>query len=131
MEDQRKRDFARRANTRHSRFGTTIAVTINPKKAKPPAEGDEQALEDDAGSSRPYVFHRQQALAIDAGAALDMARAKKLRKPPGKKVDELGRDDNLSLDSRVILQTLARAFIENSFNRALSIHPHPPFDRVF
>ena len=34
-EDQRRREFARRANTRHSRFGTTIAVTTKPAKVKP------------------------------------------------------------------------------------------------
>ena len=119
IEDQRKREFARHANSRHSRFGTTIAVTINPKKAKPPAsEGNSVPDEPEAGPSRAFVLHRQQALTKQPGDALDMTRAKKPRKPPGKKVDELTRDDNLSVDSRQVLQNLARAFIENCFNRA-------------
>ena len=63
------------------------------------------------------MLHRQTALTKDSGASLDMARAKKHRAPKGKKVDELGRDDNLSLDARVVLQNLARSFIENCFNR--------------
>ena len=46
-----------------------------------------------------------------------MTRAKKPRAPKKNKVDDLGRNDNLSLDARVTLQNLARSFIENSFNR--------------
>ena len=45
-----------------------------------------------------------------------MARAKKHKAPKGKKVDELGREDNLTIDARVILQNFARSFIENCFN---------------
>ena len=119
-EDRRRLEFARKANTRHSRFGTTITVTVNPKKATPaPANGDAQPeVEAEAGpSSRSYVLHRQTALTKDSGASLDMARAKKHRAPKGKKVDELGRDDNLRLDARVVLQNFARAFVENCFNR--------------
>ena len=41
-------------------------------------------------------------------------------------VDELGRDDNLSLDARVIMQNLARSFVENCFNRAFASFPPPP-----
>lgn len=118
-EDQRKREFARKANTRHSRFGTTISVTLNPKKPKTTVGGDDAAVEPEAGPSRSYVLHRQTALTKDAGSALDMARAKKHRAPKKSKVDELGRNDNFSLDARVILQNLARSFIEDCFNRAL------------
>ena len=118
-EDQRKREFARKANTRHSRFGTTIAVTINPRKPKASEGGDNVAAEPDAGSSRSYVLHRQTALTKDAGTALDMARAKKHKAPKKSKVDELGRNDNFSLDARVVLQNLARSFIEDCFNREL------------
>ncbi|TBU40199.1 timeless-domain-containing protein [Dichomitus squalens] len=118
-EDQRRREFARKANTRHSRFGTTISVTVNPKKtasAPPDAGADTQA----GPSSRSYVLHRQAALTTDSGAALDMARAKKHKAPKGKKVDELGRDDNLSLDARMVLQNFARSFVESCFNPLLS-----------
>lgn len=92
---------------------------LNPKKAKNQAEGNPAPGADsgEAGSSRSYVLHKQQALNKDSGSALDMIAAKKHRATKGKKVDELGRDDNLSLDARVILQNLARSFIESSFNR--------------
>ncbi|KAI0827274.1 timeless protein-domain-containing protein [Trametes gibbosa] len=121
VEDQRKRELLRKATSRHSRFGTTISVMLNPKKAKAPQEEGNNdtaaAPEQDAGgSSRAYVLHKQQALNKAAGSALDMVRAKKHRTAPGKKVDELGRDDNLSLDARVVLQNLARNFIESCFN---------------
>ncbi len=114
-ENQRKREFARKANTRHSRFGTTISVTLS-SKPKASEGGDNAAAEAEAGPSRSYVLHRQTALTKDAGSALDMARAKKHRAPKKSKVDELGRNDNFSLDARVILQNLARSFIEDCFN---------------
>ncbi|KAH9903300.1 timeless-domain-containing protein [Cubamyces lactineus] len=122
VEDQRKRELARKATSRHSRFGTTISVVLNPKKAKNQAEGNPAPGADsgEAGSSRSYVLHKQQALNKDSGSALDMIAAKKHRATKGKKVDELGRDDNLSLDARVILQNLARSFIESSFNPLLA-----------
>lgn len=115
VEEQRKRELLRKATSRHSRFGTTISVTLNPKKAMAPQEDAESAPV--AGPSRAYVFHKQQALNKDSGSALDMIAAKKHRTARGKKVDELGRDDNLSLNARVVLQDLARAFIESCFNR--------------
>ncbi|OSD01035.1 timeless-domain-containing protein [Trametes coccinea BRFM310] len=124
VEDQRKREFARKATSRHSRFGTTISVMLNSKKGKP--SGDEGPVQEtpnpdaDAGPSRAYVLHKQQALNKDSGSALDMISAKKHRASRGKKVDELGRDDNLSLDARVILQDLARSFIESCFNPLLA-----------
>ncbi|KAH9851033.1 timeless-domain-containing protein [Lenzites betulinus] len=121
VEDQRKRELLRKATSRHSRFGTTISVMLNPKKSKlPQEEGNNNNVPvelDAGGSSRAYVLHKQQALNKAAGSALDMVRAKKHRATPGKKVDELGRDDNLSLDARVVLQNLARTFIESCFNR--------------
>ncbi|KAI9060063.1 timeless-domain-containing protein [Trametes sanguinea] len=124
VEDQRKREFARKATSRHSRFGTTISVMLNSKKAKPPTdEGPAQDATNpdvDAGPSRAYVLHKQQALNKDSGSALDMISAKKHRASRGKKVDELGRDDNLSLDARVILQNLARSFTESCFNPLLA-----------
>ncbi|KAI0657606.1 timeless-domain-containing protein [Cubamyces menziesii] len=122
VEDQRKRELARKATSRHSRFGTTISVMLNPKKAKNPVEENPapEVASVDAGPSRTYVLHKQQALNKDSGSALDMIAAKKHRATKGKKVDELGRDDNLSLDARVILQNLARSFIESCFNPLLA-----------
>lgn len=46
---------------------------------------------------------------------LDLAKRQKTQK--SKIIDELGRDDNLSLDAKLILQNLARTFIEACFNR--------------
>ena len=116
-EDQRKRELARKATSRHSRFGTTISVMLNPKKAKPAEGANAPQEEEDSGATRAYVLHKQQALNKDSGSALDMIAAKKHRAPRNKKTDELGRDDNLSLDARVVLQNLARSFIEGCFNR--------------
>ena len=73
------------------------------------------------------MLHRQTALTKDAGTALDMARAKKHKAPKKSKVDELGRNDNFSLDARVVLQNLARSFIEDCFNREL---PHVAVDCI-
>ncbi|KAI0772965.1 timeless-domain-containing protein [Trametes elegans] len=115
-EDQRKRELARKATSRHSRFGTTISVMLNPKKAKPAEGANAPQEEDNSGATRAYVLHKQQALNKDSGSALDMIAAKKHRAPRNKKTDELGRDDNLSLDARVVLQNLARSFIEGCFN---------------
>ncbi|KAI0649834.1 timeless protein-domain-containing protein [Trametes meyenii] len=124
VEDQRRREIARKATSRHSRFGTTISVMLNPKKGKQPAEGNapEEAggASSETGSSRAYVLHKQQALNKDSGSALDMISVKKHRASRSKKVDELGRDDNLSLDARVVLQNLARSFIEGCFNPLLA-----------
>ncbi|KAI0634374.1 timeless-domain-containing protein [Trametes polyzona] len=121
VEDQRKRELLRKATSRHSRFGTTISVMLNPKKAKAQEDnGEQQAADVEPGPSRAYVLHKQQALGKDSGSALDMISAKKHTSQRGKKTDELGRDDNLSLSARVVLQNLARAFIESCFNPLLA-----------
>ncbi|GBE89890.1 Topoisomerase 1-associated factor 1 [Sparassis crispa] len=121
VEDQRRRDFSRKATSRHSRFGTTISIKLNPGKAQP-RSGDGESIENDQNipsrSAQPYVLHRQQAISGEAGSILDLA--KRQRKEKGKKIDELGREDNLSLDSRVILQNLAKNFIEACFNPFLA-----------
>lgn len=100
-------------------------MTVNAKKPVP-TEG--AAAEDNAhaGPSRSFVLHRQQALTKDAGSALDMARAKKHKAPSRKKVDELAREDSISLDSRIVLQNLARSFIENCFNSECTSLPFMP-----
>ncbi|KAI0265300.1 timeless protein-domain-containing protein [Gloeopeniophorella convolvens] len=126
LEDQRRRDFARKAPSRHSRFGTTISVTLNPKKAAGtsgvPAEGDAgPAMRSDspaASSSQPLVLHRQQALSKESGVVIDLLKRQKKQK--GKKEDELGRHDNLTPEARTILRGLARTFIESCFNPFLA-----------
>ncbi|KAI0703047.1 timeless protein-domain-containing protein [Cytidiella melzeri] len=119
VEDHRKRDIARNASSRHSRFGTTISVTLNPKaksNARSGADAGDNAGEG-SSSSPAFVLHRQRALHREAGSMLDAGKRTKL---PKVKVDELARDDNLSLESRLILQNAARTFLETAFNSFLA-----------
>ncbi|KAH9983375.1 timeless protein-domain-containing protein, partial [Russula compacta] len=125
IEDRRRKDFARNAPSRHSRFGTTISVRLNPKKA-PGAPGT--ATEGNAGnpitpdasasSSQPLVLHRQQALSKESGAVIDLV--KRQNKQKGKKEDEVAREDNLTPEARMVLRGLARTFIESCFNPFLA-----------
>lgn len=39
-----------------------------------------------------------------------------------KKVDDLGREDNLSVEAKITLQNVAKKFIESCFNRASQFH---------
>lgn len=111
--------MARTAASRHSRFGTTISVQLNPKKASRQAEN---VAEPEAGPStkdtRSFVLHRQQAVTGDTGAIWDMKKRSKARKATT--VDVLSRADNLSVESRKILQHMATEFIEACFNRTSS-----------
>ncbi|KAK7682773.1 hypothetical protein QCA50_014156 [Cerrena zonata] len=126
VEDGRKRNISRNASSRHSRFGTTIAIMSNPKKqTKPKAQApDEDATEAptaDGDKSAPlFVLHRQRALHRDAGSVLDMSSAKRAKIQKKNKTDELGREDNLSSEARSIIQGIARTFIEACFNPFLS-----------
>ncbi|THH00303.1 hypothetical protein EW026_g2191 [Hermanssonia centrifuga] len=66
VEDKRKRDIARNASSRHSRFGTTISVTLNPKKSQNGGAENGAVVEIQApeasSSSQAFVLHRQQAI---------------------------------------------------------------------
>ncbi|KZT08354.1 timeless-domain-containing protein [Laetiporus sulphureus 93-53] len=121
-EDQRKRNLTRTATSRHSRFGTTIAVKLNSKKAqsadKGSAEGQSNLGDDPQSSSQTYVLHRQQAINRDAGSILDLAKRHRSQKGP--KADELAHDDNLTVEAKSILQNLARTFVEACFNPFVS-----------
>lgn len=91
-------------------------MTLNPKKAKAKdTNGDQVEAAPAEPSSQTLVLHRQQALNKDSGSIIDLL--KRSKKQRGKKVDELGREDNLSVEAKLILQNLARAFIEGCFNR--------------
>lgn len=121
-EDKKKRDIARSASSRHSRFGTTIAVRLNPnKKAQVDRGGDNAESSAAAGasdrrsSSRPLVLHRQAAITQESGSILDISKHQKARK--ANKVDELTREDSLSYEARLVLQGFAREFVESCFNR--------------
>lgn len=123
-EDKKKRDIARNASSRHSRFGTTIAVRLNAnKKAPADRSGDNAESSAPAGasergsSSRPLVLHRQAAITQESGSILDITKQQRARK--ANKVDELTREDSLSFEARLVLQGFAKEFLESSFNRML------------
>lgn len=121
IENKRRRDWQRNAPSRHSRFGTTISVTLNPKKsAKKEENGVAPAAAEPSSSSQAFVLHRQQALNKEAGSIIDLVKRQKARK--GQKLDELGREDNLSVEAKSVLQNLASTFIESCFNRVYLPH---------
>ena len=114
-ENQRKQNFARNASTRHSRFGTTVVVTLNSKKqATPDADADDSQA---SAVPQKLLLHKQQAISRDAGTVLDMTSSKKWKAQKTKKIDELGREDNLSLEAKIVLQDVAKKFIDSCFNR--------------
>lgn len=125
MEDRTRRDFARKATSRHSRFGTTISVKLKPDK-QPPASASNVASNDQpvAQTSRSFVLHRQQAIHADAGTIMDLTKRQRSKKV--NKVDEFGTLDNLSLEARAILQNLAVEFVESCYNRELYLSPLIP-----
>lgn len=118
VEDKLKRDFSRNASSRHSRFGTTISVSLNPKHAKDGATDEAADPQPQASSSsQAFVLHRQQAITQDAGTMLDMTSGKKSKGQRAKKIDALGREETMTLESRVVLQNLGKTFVETCFNR--------------
>lgn len=126
-EDRIRRENARKATSRHSRFGTTIAVKLNPNKKLAPPRGDGNEADSEqtpapsssASSSRAFVLHRQQAISRESGSIMDIGKKQNAKR--GTKVDELTREDNLSLEARVVLQTLAVEFVQACFNREWSL----------
>lgn len=125
MEDRTRRDFARKATSRHSRFGTTISVKLNSHK-RPTVATDGSTAESQpvASSSRSFVLHRQQAIHADAGSIMDLTKRQTSKKV--NKVDDLGILDNLSVEARGILQNLAIEFVESCYNRELYLSPLIP-----
>ncbi|KAG5641373.1 hypothetical protein DXG03_005379 [Asterophora parasitica] len=121
-EDRNRRELARKANSRHSRFGTTIAVKLNPnQKHRPLGEdgnGNEADSETPPPATRSFVLHRQQAISRESGSIMDVTKRQTTKK--GNKLDEMTRTDNLSIEARVILQNLAIEFVEACFNPYLS-----------
>ncbi|KAF8177653.1 timeless protein-domain-containing protein [Pholiota molesta] len=120
LEDRTRRDLARKATSRHSRFGTTISVKLNTDK-RPPAVNNAAGAEPQpvASTSRSFVLHRQQAIHGEAGSIMDMTKRQRSKKV--NKVDDLGITDNLSLEARLVLQNLAAEFVESCYNPFLSV----------
>ena len=104
----------RRASSRHSRFGTTIAISLNPAK-KRAEEGVEAEPHTASGSSaQRIVAHKQKALNQEAGAIMDDRKRKQAKKIL--KVDELGIESNLDIDAKRVLQIFGKTFIQVCFN---------------
>lgn len=120
LEDRTRRELARKANSRHSRFGTTIAVKLNPNKRLPEAE---QNTADSGAPSSSFVLHRQQAISGESGSIMDIKKRQRAKKV--NKVDEFGIVDNLSLEARTVLQNLGAEFLQSCFNRTLCRRFHP------
>lgn len=110
-ESRLRREAFSNPSTRHSRFGTTISIIRNPKRKQ--NEGDPQP--------QASVLHRQQALNKEAVDIMDIKKRKNVRK--GNTVDELSREDNLSVDARVKLQEFANEFLRACFNCEFSASP--------
>ncbi|KAG6918286.1 hypothetical protein DXG01_015378 [Tephrocybe rancida] len=121
-EERTRKELSRKVNSRHSRFGTTIAVKLNPnKKTRPAGEtdnGNEADSELAPSSSRSFVLHRQQAISSESGSIMDISKRQTAKK--GNRIDEMTREDHLSVEARVILQNLAIEFTEACFNPFLS-----------
>ncbi|KAH9811884.1 timeless protein-domain-containing protein [Melampsora americana] len=92
-EEKQKRREARKAPTRHSRFGTTISVHAGDRK---------------------YTLHRQSDITTSLEHALDSR--KKGKKKPVRLRDELGTSIELTTDAMKVLRKVATEFIESAFN---------------
>jgi replication fork protection complex subunit Tof1/Swi1 len=112
--------LARNAPSRHSRFGTTIAVQLKPSKkpVAPDADLEVPNTHGHGSGSRPLVLHRQAAITQESGSVLDIAKRSKARK--SNKVDELAREDNLSVEAKIVLQGFASELVDSTFNRLYS-----------
>ena len=88
-------------------------MTKNVTSHKPP--GEPSKAKDEALPPKPYVLHRQKAITTETGEMFDVEKKRRTKK--GKTVDALAREDTLSLDSRKVLQDLARNFVKSCFSR--------------
>ncbi|KAK8843979.1 hypothetical protein IAR55_006771 [Kwoniella newhampshirensis] len=83
--------------TRHSRFGTTVAVRAGEQK---------------------IILHKQNAVTETAGKILDEVKRKRKKKVV--KVDDLTHIIELSPDAMRVLQIFAKSFIQSCFNTFLT-----------
>lgn len=89
-------------------------MTKNVTSQKTPGEPSND--KDDALPSKAYVLHRQKALTTGTGEMFDVEKKRRTKK--GKTIDALAREDTLSLDSRRVLQDLAKNFVKSCFSRS-------------
>ena len=95
-------------------------MTKNVTSHKPHSEPSK--AKDEALPPKPYVLHRQKAITTETGEMFDVEKKRRTKK--GKTVDALAREDTLSLDSRKILQGLARNFVKSCFSRRFQFTAH-------
>ncbi|KAH7337412.1 timeless protein-domain-containing protein [Rhizoctonia solani] len=97
QEKRRKRIANRGAPTRHSRFGTTVAIKTNKEM---------------------YVLHRQEAITADPSEMIDMVKKKRAKKIV--RVNEVGVFNSLSSEALAALAMFAGKFVESCFNTFMS-----------
>ncbi|KAH8827121.1 hypothetical protein DL96DRAFT_1605604 [Flagelloscypha sp. PMI_526] len=100
-EQRTRAEVARKATSRHSRFGTTISVSLNTNKKQGELTTTEPTNPRDSihGSKRAVLLHRQSAWIMDLTKKTGV---KKIRT-----TDELSREENLSVEAKTLLQNLA------------------------
>ncbi|KAJ1301303.1 hypothetical protein OPQ81_003705 [Rhizoctonia solani] len=97
-QEKRQRQMAKRgAPTRHSRFGTTIALKTNKEQ---------------------YILHRQEAITADPSEMIDMVKKKRAKKTV--RVNEVGVFNPLSSEALAALAMFAGKFVESCFNTFMS-----------
>ncbi|KAG6810302.1 hypothetical protein H0H92_012503 [Tricholoma furcatifolium] len=106
-EARTRRDVARTASSRHSRFGTTIAVQLNTNNPTPTAD------------QRTFVLHRQSAISTESASVMDITK-RQVAVRKGNRVDQLTREENLSLEARLVLRRFASEFVRAAFNPFLA-----------
>jgi replication fork protection complex subunit Tof1/Swi1 len=87
--------------------------------------GEPSDTKDETLPPKSYVLHRQKALTTETGEMFDVEKKRRTKK--GKTIDALAREDTLSLDSRRVLQDLAKNFVKSCFSRKFLsiIHREP------
>jgi replication fork protection complex subunit Tof1/Swi1 len=116
-EQRTRAEVARKATSRHSRFGTTISVSLNTNKKQGESTTTEPTNPRDSihGSKRAVLLHRQSAVAKDAGGIMDLTKKTGVKKI--RTTDELSREENLSVEAKTLLQNLAIEMLDACFNR--------------
>ncbi|KAF8333073.1 timeless protein-domain-containing protein [Cantharellus anzutake] len=97
LEQRNRSDELRGISSRHSRFGTTVAIN---------------------SGKDTFVMHKQKSLFSDTTSVMDMSKKKIKHKT--KKLDELASFDELSSKALSILRSTAISFLESCFEAFFS-----------
>ncbi|THU97519.1 timeless-domain-containing protein, partial [Dendrothele bispora CBS 962.96] len=132
QEDRIKREFTRQGPTRHSRFGTTVAVKLNPAKNQKPVASDttDSTAAPSAAQNQPqrqFVLHHQQAITgaqkTSTSSLWDLSKKQKFgssKKTLSIDSVGLGREDNLNAKAKEVLKKLGEDFLEGCFGSFLN-----------